>query len=101
MALLIYLAIVGAVVAGIYKYLTEAEARQHANREFAADPLLWIWIAIGLALFSAFIVGVLVPPIGTIKVTVWHRKTMELWQIGGIGSVVWTGIMLFVARKLQ
>jgi hypothetical protein len=56
-------------------------------RELRAHPFFWLWIALGLAYFSAFVVGLLVRSLGTTKNGSFASKIDGGY---GIRAVAWT-----------
>lgn len=87
MGAIMALILTGMVAVGIWKGLTNREARRGYAKEFGAAPLESMLVAAWCACILVFFWGVFVPPFGTIKLDILGAK-MELWSLGGIGSAI-------------
>src|SRR5689334_13043725 len=77
------------VIYGLYQFAASPTVRAKLLREFVQLPSRFAVAFVGAALVLIFFWGVLVPPFGAIKVPISDHKHLELWQVSGIGAVIW------------
>jgi hypothetical protein len=82
------------VVYGLFWFVVSHQARMRFFQELSAlfrSPrtfLFALWSFSGAGCVLAFFWGVLIPPLGRIKI-----GGLELWQAAGIGALVWLATM--------
>ena len=101
MGLIFGFALVGLLVYGAFAFVFMPEKRIKFLAEFQSKPLEHIGLAIWLGFFLAFFLGVLIHPLGKVRVylgTGW----LPLWQVCGIGllaGLLVVGIWESVTRR--
>jgi hypothetical protein len=89
MAFLIGVCLTGMILYGVFWYMVDAQTRADTHKDIRQNPLVYLWVGIGLTCLMTFFWGVLIPVFGRIEVPIWGRHALELWQIGGIGFLFW------------
>jgi heme exporter protein D len=91
------LLLLGIVLYGVFRYVTNAEARAEAHRAFTAAPLksTFIWTGVGCTLM--FFLGVFIPPLGILELPGLHWK---LVTVGLTGASVFA-LVVVVAQSVR
>lgn len=87
MGLVFGFALVGLVVYGSYVFAFVPDKRAKTLMEIRERPFYHFGVFILVGFFFAFFFGVLIPPLGSVRVY-FGSRWLPLWQVGGIGCVV-------------
>lgn len=84
----------GIIVVGIFRLFTRPAARRKFAEEMHDDPLKALFVSVWVACWMAFFWGVFVPAFGRRE---FFDTGLEVWQVGGIGSLI--GFVLSMSVK--
>lgn len=92
MAMLLGILFSGLAVAGVYKFLTNPIYRSDFAKEFNQDPWFAVFTLFGALCVIVLIWGLLIPPLGSLRIPFGHRDSLLLWGVAGLGVIAWSVI---------
>jgi hypothetical protein len=95
MAFLLSLFFSGMVVIGLYRVVTRADDRRKLTKGIKEAPIKALFTLAWVACWMAFFWGIFVPPLGQLPFF-----GLQLWQVGGLGSLIGL-ILLFAFPRLD
>jgi choline-glycine betaine transporter len=97
MAFIITVILIGLVLVGMFKFVTSRDSRAETIKEFKADPLVSIFVSIWILMIFCFFFGVFIPPFGELRLKMLGG--LEIWKLGGLGSLSGFLIFLFASKR--
>src|SRR5258707_14080109 len=99
MAFLGALLLSAVIIFGAFRYLVNPNTRSAAHKALIRNPGQWAFVILGVSSLMVFFWGVVIPSFGEIAIPISDHRSIRLWQIGGVSTLIWTVLWFWIGEK--